>query len=149
MVRAEDLGVALDEKSDYLWVTYEMTPMGERWEVENHHWDLDRVVSGCETFVCPFLWQAELAESQMLAEIQWWSDSLNRESVSSYLILVAPPQVDMKQIALDWADSAWYGENENASVLVVRVGSQVTRLSAPMALLTEELLPIIERRLAQ
>lgn len=148
VVRGEDLGIPLDSgKIDYMDLAREYTPMGERWEVEHTRWDSGLSTIGCETFDCPFLWQAELTEGQMLREIEWWSDSLNREGMASYIILTAPPQVEMDKVTLDWADSAWYGENETASVLVVRIGHQVTRLSAPQPLMTEELLSVIQARL--
>lgn len=150
VVRGEDLGIPLGgaQKTDYLDLAHEYTPVGERWEVEYTFWSprLSRI--RCETYACPFLWQANLTERQMVAEMRWWSEYLNRESVSSSLLLAAPPQVDMEPVELTWADSAWYGENENASVLVVRVGTQVTHLYAPQPLLTEELLPMLEDRLA-
>ena len=149
VVRGEDLDMPLEDGGDnYLTITHEYTPMGRRWEVENDYWDIRISRIGCETYRCPFLWQAALVQNQMLAEIEWWSESLNRESVASYIVITAPPQVEMEPVTLDWADSAWYGENESASVLVVRVGKQVTRLSAPMALLTDERLPIIRERLS-
>ena len=150
VVRGEDLGMPLEDSgNNYLTITYECTPMGRRWEVENDYWDSRMSQIGCETFVCPFRWQAEVVRDQMLSEIKWWSDSLNRENIASYIVLTAPPQVEMEAVTLDWADEAWYGENDNASVLVVRVGAQVTRLSAPKALLTEGLLPVIRARLTE
>ena len=150
MVRTEDLGVALKtDENDYLDLTREYTPVGERWEVEYTIWEKSMSRIGCETISSPMLFQTKLAERQMVAEVQWWSDSLNREKVSSYLVLVAPPQVELEEVELPWADSAWYGENETASVLVVRIGKQVTRLSAPLHLMTEELLPVIEGRLTK
>lgn len=152
VVRGEDLGIPLGAgDSDWLDLTHEYTPVGERWLSEYVQWDSGGWpgVIGCETYVSPTLRQARLAQKQMLAEMEWWSDSRNREKVASYLVLVAPPQVELEPITLPWADEAWYGANETASVLVVRVGRQVTRLSAPMELMTEEWLPIIEGRLAQ
>lgn len=146
VVRAEDMGISLDEKSDYLMMTYEMTPVGERWETENHHWDLERKQSGCETVSCFTVWMAKLTEAQFLNEIAWWSEDANREGTASYLVMYAPPKVEMEEISLTWADSAWYGETEAASVLVVRIGKQVSCITAPMRL-TEELLSAMESRL--
>ena len=50
---------------------------------------------------------------------------------------------------IEWADEAWYGELEYsvASVLVVRIGKQVTYLSARTGLMEEEVLAAIESRL--
>ena len=152
VVRGEDLGIPLGAgSSDWLDLTHEYTPVGERWMCEYVQWDSGEWPGGigCETYASPTRWQARIAQTQILAEMEWWSDSHNREKVASYLVLVAPPQVELEQITLPWADEAWYGANEIASILVVRVGRQVTRLSAPMELLTEEWLPMIEGRLAQ
>ena len=148
VVRDVDLGMPLkDGKNNYLDISREYTPVGERWLVENTYWDTKMTKLGCETVAAPTRGQARLALRQMLAEIRWWSDSLNREKVSSYLVLAAPPQVEMEEVKLDWAEEAWYGENDSASVLVVRVGKQVTRVSAPMRLNEGDWLAVIEDRL--
>lgn len=147
VVRGEDLGLYPEKENDYLRVNYERTPMGVRWEVENYHWDLARTQSGCETLSCPTVGLAKLAEGQFLKEIAWWSEDANRENKASYEIFSAPPKVTLEKISLDWADAAWYGENEIASVLVVRIGKQVSSITAPMHL-TGELLAAMESRLA-
>ena len=55
----------------------------------------------------------------------------------------------MEPVDLDWADEAWYGEDDNGcSALVVRVGRNVTCLTSQEKLRTEELLTVIEGRLA-
>ena len=59
----------------------------------------------------------------------------------------------MERIDLDWADEAWYGEQTGdgkvvGSALVVRVGRNVTCLTSQKKLRTEELLTVIEGRLA-
>ena len=55
----------------------------------------------------------------------------------------------MEPLDLDWADEAWYGEDDDGcSALVVRVGRNVTCLTSQKKLRTEELLTVIEGRLA-
>ena len=56
---------------------------------------------------------------------------------------------DMAPVDLPWADQAWYGQWTEGEiyVLVVRVGRQVTTLSAWEPLLTEENLAAIQGRL--
>ena len=55
----------------------------------------------------------------------------------------------MEPLDLGWADEAWYGEDDDGcSALVVRVGRNVTCLTSQEKLRTEELLSVIEGRLA-
>lgn len=60
---------------------------------------------------------------------------------------------DMEPVELDWADEAWYGQWSSGdgerviSVLVLRQGTLAVRISAPVPLMTEELLPVIQARL--
>lgn len=147
VVRGEDVGRPLsEEKTEYFYLTHEFTPMGEHWELENYYRDMQLSKMGCDTYLCTFLWQAELVEEQILEDIAWWLESTN-QLAGARIVVLAPPLVEMEQITLDWADSAWYGANETASVLVVRIGNQVTRLAYPAELMRPELLPAIEERL--
>ncbi len=149
LVRAEDLGIVItDDPYNYEDLLREYTPVGERMELEYSVWGEDSALTkiGCETYLCPTEGLAHRTAGQILKEIQWWSDSQNRESVASYLVIAAPPQVEMERLELDWADEAWYGENGGASVLVVRVGTRVSRVSAPLPLNDAGMLAVVRER---
>lgn len=147
VARGEDLGLPLEE-NDWAKILHTVTPVGQRWQVMNHYFGSGLSMTGCETYRCRFTGQAKGLTRAMLDEVAYWADSNRAQEHSSYDIITAPPGVAMEGTALDWADEAWYGQQEDGmSVLILRLGKQVTRLSSPEPLLTAELLPIIRERL--
>lgn len=145
LVRTEDLGLPLTEEENssdsFFKLTHSVTPMGERWEVENHYWGSGVWLTGCETYLTPTAGQAEWLARNRAEEMTYSAVP------SSYDRFPA----DMAPVELDWADEAWYGqwqgEGRMISVLVLRRGNLAARLSAPVPLMTEELLPVIRGRL--
>lgn len=143
VVRGEDIGTPLNEENtEYFYLAYEFTPMGEHWKLENYYRGSGLNATGCETYLAPTVWVAE-----QLVEME-----VERAARSAYLSTYSyDVGVEMAEVEVDWADEVWYGErhfvDEMVSVLVVRVGKQVTFLSASVPLMTEELLPVIEARL--
>ena len=137
MVRAEDLGTA--EGRVFYWVLHALTPAGERWQVDDY---IDEYLVGCETCRCPFTGMARALARSKVEEVMTANHSLS--SFRDAICVTAMEPVD-----LDWADEAWYGEDDaGCSALVVRVGRNVTCLTSQEKLLTEELLTVIEGRLA-
>ena len=137
VVRAEDLGTA--EGRVFYWVLHALTPAGERWQVDDY---IDKYLVGCETCRCPFTGMARALARSKVEEVMTANHS--RSSFRDVICVTAMEPVD-----LDWADEAWYGEDDaGCSALVVRVGRNVTCLTSQEKLLTEELLTVIEGRLA-
>lgn len=157
LVRTEDLGLPLQEPGSggegFFELTHTITPAGDHWQVENYYWGSGVRLTGCETYTCSFEWQATLLVRSKVEEIIWWADNDHRQAVSGSTRLNAPPAVELVPVSLTWADEAWYGEQysqeegSTVSVLVLRKGTLVCRLSAPVPLMTEELLPVIQARL--
>ena len=145
LVRTEDLGLPLTEEESggegFFKLTHSITPLGERWEVENHYWGSGVWLSGCETYLTPTAGQAKWLARNRAEEMAY---SAVRSSYDRF-------PADMAPVELDWADEAWYGqwqgEGRMISVLVLRRGKLVARLSASVPLMTEELLPVIRARL--
>ena len=145
LVRTEDLGLPLTEEENsgdsFFKLTHSVTPLGERWEVENHYRGSGVWLTGCETYLTPTAGQAEWLARNRAEEMAY---SAVRSSYHQF-------PADMAPLGLDWADEAWYGqwqgEGRMISVLVLRRGDLVVRLSAPVPLMTEELLPVIRARL--
>ena len=137
MVRAEDLGTA--EERRFYWVLHTVTPMGERWSVDDFIGD-SAIETGCETYRCPTVWQARWLAAAKAEEYAWSVDPGGIRDVAG---------ADMAPVDLPWADEAWYGQwtEGDLYVLVARVGRQVTALSAWEPLLTEENLTAIQERL--
>lgn len=146
IVRGEDLGAPLDEEAqEYCYLTYELTPMGELWKLENYDRGTGLDAVGCETYTAPVTGMAKRLIALKVKEAE------RSAYFGKYPHDVA---VEMEQIDLSWADEAWYGERqfpteEMLSVLVVRVGKQVTYLAAHTPLLTEERIGVIEDRLCK
>lgn len=147
LVRTDDLGLPLDDADEGLGffdLRHTLTPAGERWEIENHYWTDGLWTSGCETYQTVFAWQAERLVLAKIAEMKWSAGDND---------LYTMPGVELEPVALEWADEAWYGGfswsdgNNMGSVLVLRKGTLVCRLSAPVELMTEELLSVIRTRL--
>ena len=144
IVRGEDLGLPLDEvKTEYFYLTYELTPMGEHWKLVNYYRESGLDAPGCETYAAPTTKTAKRLTTLKVKEAE----------LSAYLgEYHHDVGVEMEQVDLSWADEAWYGERqfpteETLSVLVVRVGKQVTYLAAHTPLMTGEWMEIIEDRL--
>lgn len=137
VVRAEDLGTAGDRQ--FYWVLHTITPMGERWKVDDYMGD-SAVMTGCETYLCPTVWQARALAQAKAEEHAWSADPGGLQDVAG---------ADMAPVDLPWADQAWYGQWTQGElyVLVVRVGRQVTTLSAWEPLMTEDALAAIQGRL--
>ena len=137
VVRAEDLGTAEDRV--FYWVLHALTPAGERWQVDNY---IGKYFVGCETYRCPFTGMARALARSKVEEVTTANHSLS--SFRDGICVTA-----MEPLDLDWADEAWYGEDDDGcSALVVRVGRNVTCLTSQKKLRTEELLTVIEGRLA-
>ena len=137
VVRAEDLGTAEDRA--FYWILHALTPAGERWQVDDY---IGKYLVGCETYRCPFTGVARALARSKVEEVMTANHSLS--SFRDGIRVTAMEPVD-----LDWADEAWYGEDDNGcSALVVRVGRNVTCLTSQEKLRTEELLTVIEGRLA-
>lgn len=160
LVTGEDLGLDLGEN----WGTYEDEELGTvDLGVVRHYTlkqgigpagrytilmsDLNYELEGfsCTRYDCRSGWLAERAADALTAQAE---ASVTR----SYYNTEQFGGADMAPTALDWADAAWYGERhgENGgliSVLVLRRGEQVVRLSAPMPLMTDEALAVIQNRL--
>ena len=138
VLQAEDLGTAADRR--FYWVSHTVTPMGERWKVDDFMGD-SVVMTGCETYLCPSRWQARWLARAKAEEAAW--------SVSPGAVFIAAG-AEMAPVDIPWADEAWYGRWTEGDlwVLVVRVGRQVIRLSAWEELMEPELLAAIEGRLA-
>ena len=144
IVRGEDIGAPLDEeKQEYFYLTYELTPMGEHWKLENYYRGSGLDSTGCETYIAPTMGIA----NQLIAL------KVEEAERSAYLGKHHHDvEVEMERVELNWADEAWYGERqfpteEVLAVLVVRVGKQVTYLAARTPLMTGELVEMIEGRL--
>lgn len=147
LITGEELGIAAGDDSGYLDLETEYTPMGRRWYAERITWKNLRERVTCESILCPTGIQADSTMKRMLRMLDWWSDEENREGLSSGLAYLAPPMVELTETDISWADSAWYGQGEGGAILVLRVGRQVTCLTAPEGLLTEELLSVLRERL--
>ncbi len=137
IVRAEDLGMEGDRL--FYWVLHTVTPMGERWRVDDFMGD-SAIETGCETYRCPTHWQARWLAAAKAEAYTWAVDPGGIRDVTG---------ADVAPVELSWADEAWYGQWTEGElyVLVVRVGRQVTTLSAWEPLLTEENLAAIQGRL--
>ena len=138
VVRAEDLGTAGDRR--FFWVPHTVTPMGERWKVDDFLGD-SVIMTGCETYRCPTVWQARSLARTKAEEYAWSADPGGLHETAG---------ADLAPVNLPWADQAWYGRWTEGElyVLVVRVGRQVTVLSAWEPLWTDEHLAAIRARLA-
>ena len=137
VVRAEDLGTAGDRQ--FYWVLHTITPMGERWKVDDYMGD-PAVMTGCETYRCPTVRQARWLAQTKAEEYAWSADPGGLGDTAG---------AELAPADLPWADQAWYGRwiEGELYVLVVRVGRQVTVLSAWEPLWTDEHLPVIQARL--
>lgn len=140
VVRAEDLGTAEDRR--FYWVLHTVTPVGERWKVDDfiggsviHNRVRDIPVSHC--LGRPKPWPGPRRRRRPGR----WTPSGLRDTAGA----------DMAPVDLPWADEGWYGQWTEGElyVLVVRVGRQVTRLSAWEPLMTEEALAAIETRVTR
>lgn len=144
IVRGEDIGAPLnEEKQEYFYLTYELTPVGVHWKLENYYRRNGLDASGCETYTAPTTGMAKRLTALKVKEAE------RSAYLGEYPHDVA---VEMEQVDLSWADEAWYGERqfpteEMLSVLVVRVGKQVTYLAARAPLMTGEWVEIIGNRL--
>ena len=137
VVRAEDLGTAEDRA--FYWILHALTPAGERWQVDDY---IGERLVGCETYRCPFMGMAKALARSKVEEVMTANHSLS--SFRDGIRVTA-----MEPLDLGWADEAWYGEDDDGcSALVVRVGRNVTCLTSQEKLRTEELLSVIEGRLA-
>ena len=137
VVRAEDLGTAEDRA--FYWVLHALTPAGERWQVDDY---IGKYLVGCETYRCPFTGMARALARSKVEEVMTANHSLS--SFRDGICVTA-----MEPLDLDWANEAWYGEDDDGcSALVVRVGRNVTCLTSQEKLLTDERLSVIEGRLA-
>ena len=144
VVRAEDLGTA--EGRTFYWVLHTLTPAGERWQVDDYFTE-NIWSTGCETYCCPF---AGMAKALARSKAQQVAAAAGG-GLMDYRGAVRVGA--MERIDLGWADEAWYGEQTGdgkviGSALVVRVGRNVTCLTSQKKLRTEELLTVIEGRLA-
>ncbi len=141
IVRGEDIGLPLDDDArGYFYLTHELTPVGEHWKLENYYYGSGLDSTGCETYTAPTVWLAERLV-EMKAE---------KAARSAYLSTYSHDVgVELEKVEIEWADEAWYGELKyNAvSVLVVRIGKQVTYLSARTELMEKNVLAAIESRL--
>ena len=137
IVRAEDLGTAGDRR--FYWVLHTITPMGERWRGDDFIGN-STIQTGCETYRCPTVWQARQLAQTKAEGAAWTVEPGGIREVTG---------ADMAPVDLAWADEAWYGQWTEGQiyVLVVRVGRQVTTLSAWEPLLTEKNLAAIQGRL--
>ena len=139
VVRAEDLGTAEDRR--FYWVLHTVTPVGERWKVDDFMGE-SVIITGCETYLCPTVWQAKALARTKVEEAAWSVDPGGLQDTAG---------ADMALVDLPWADEVWYGQWTEGElyVLVVRVGRQVTRLSSWEPLMTEEALAAIEARVTR
>ena len=113
--------------------------MGERWRVDDFIGN-STIQTGCETYRCPTVWQARQLAQTKAEGAAWTVEPGGIREVTG---------ADMAPVDLAWADEAWYGQWTEGEiyVLVVRVGRQVTTLSAWEPLLTEKNLAAIQGRL--
>lgn len=145
IVRGEDLGAPLNEElQEYFYLTYELTPMGEHWKLENYYRGNGLDAAGCETYIAPTTGMAKRLTALKVKEAER----------SAYLGKYPHDMaVEMERIDLSWADETWYGERQfedgTLSVLVVRVGKQVTYQAAHTPLLAEDWIGVIEDRLCK
>ena len=100
------------------------------------------IITGCETYLCPTVWQAKALARTKVEEAAWWCGPRRPAGHGG---------ADMALVDLPWADEVWYGQWTEGElyVLVVRVGRQVTRLSPWEPLMTEEALAAIEARVTR
>lgn len=143
IVRGEDLGAPLSEElQEYFYLTYEFTPMGKHWKLENYFSGSGLDSTGCETYIAPTAWQA----NQLVA--------MKREQAARSVYLSKYSHdvgLKLSKVEVEWADEAWYGKMEHGaiSVLVVRIGKQVTYLSARTGLMEKEVFAAVGNRLCK
>lgn len=147
LVHGEDVGIAFEpENGEAVYITGEMTPMGETWELfyvyGDEKTDFRLLKLGCATTKCFTEGSAKLLLG-MLADTP--------ETDHYYSVW---PVKGLTRVEIEWADEAWYGtipaENgEDISVLALRVGKRVARMVYPADLMSEENLEIIRGELSK
>lgn len=148
LVHGEDVGVAFEpEEGEAVYIAHEVNPVGRTWELTYaygahktsfRYMDLGSATTECVSegaakLLVGVLIRAPETERYRPYDLSWPVDGL---------VLVD----------LDWADEAWYGvcsakSGEDVTVLVLRVGKQVTRMAYPADLMSGENLAAIRAEL--
>lgn len=145
LVHGEDLGIPFElGQGENVYITHELTPMGETWELyyaySDEKTDFHYLTLGSATTRCFTEGTAKL----LLGLLVDTPETNRYQSIW--------PVKGLTPVEIDWADGAWYGTmlteiGEDISILVLRVGKQVTRLAFPADLMTEENLAAIRAEL--
>ena len=134
VVRLEELGL---DGADRRMLDDVVTPLGHIWRAETSDalWIL-----GSRSVRCWSESQAARLAEKYQADIARSAGGLSR---------YAMPGVELELLDLDWADAAWYGEfrgtERSFSVLLLRMGRLVCRLTVPGELSKEQLTAIQAR----
>lgn len=139
LVHGEDLGIPLElEKGENVLVRHEVTFMGEQWELQ-YLYNGDKSFGGSlgigsQTTECFTEKQAELLADAL-------AQGIRRERHAPW------PEDGLQKTELSWADEAWYAvlsrDGGEVTILVLRVGAQVTKVTFPGNLMEDEALSVI------
>lgn len=146
LVHGEDVGILfLPEEGENVYVTHCVTPVGEKWELE-YYYGIKKSSSGFLNVGTQTVSCFSKAQADRLTEA--FADGYDLSRYAPW------PQEGLSPVEIDWADEAWYGtvipkDGEVISVLVLRVGEQVTRMIYPADLLSVENLEIIRAELSK
>lgn len=145
LVHGEDLGIPLElEKGENVLIVHEMTSMGEQWELQ-YLYDGDKSFGGSLGIGSQTVECFGEKQAKMLAGI--WAKGIGRDRFAPW------PEDGLRETDVSWADEAWYEvlsrEEGEVTVLVLRAGKQVTKLTFPGNFMNEEALSVIRTELGK
>lgn len=145
LVHGEDIGIPFESvKGENVLVLHEVTALGEHWELQ-YLYRSDKSFGGSlgigsQTTECFTGKQARLLTDAL-------AQGIRRQRHAPW------PEDGLRKIHLPWTDEAWYEvlarEGGEVTILVLRIGTQVTKLTFPGNLMNENTLSVIQAELTK